>query len=208
MKSTVNLRHILAALHCVSTEETRYYLNGVCLEIRERETFAVSTDGHALFVAHHALGADAPDNALLGQFILASASVKAIKPRLTLKPGETTVERVDASTVKLVCDKVDYFAKLINGTFPDWRRVVPSSDVDANEATASLDSMSVNSRKLEAFWRAADALDGRRNVSVPYSLCANGNAPWSVRFAGTDQAFGVIMSYRSAARRGKRPDWI
>lgn len=39
-----------AALSCASTEETRYYLNGVFLHVVEENVRIVATDGHRLFI--------------------------------------------------------------------------------------------------------------------------------------------------------------
>ena len=216
LSATVNMKHILAALHCASTEETRYYLNGVCVQIRARETFAVATDGHVLFAAHHALKADEtfkgvlkpgePDNKLIGDFILTSTSVKAIKPR-RIVDANAVMTLVDKTTVKLVCDDEDFYAKLIDGTFPDWRRAVPS-DTNLAKAKEHIDDMDYNSRKLEAFWKCAKVLDSTTGGSGnPFYLARNGSGPALVRFADPD-AIGCIMPYRTSAKRGKRPAWI
>ncbi len=217
MQAIVNMKHILAALHCVSSEETRYYLNGVCLEIQERRSFAVSTDGSVLFAAHHALADEKkrgavttpadPDNTLLGQFILTTASVTAIKLRRIIDPA-TVMTRIDATTVKLVCDGEDFYAKLIDGTFPDWRRIVPN-DASESEAAGHFDSWDLNSHKLDQFWKCAKALDlGWGGSGNPFSIARNGIGPALIRFDGEPNAIGAIMPYRSSAKRGKRPAWV
>ena len=207
MKSLINLQHVLAALNCASSEETRYYLQGVCLEIRPRESFAVATDGHVLFTSHFALEADAPDNALCGSFILHKDGLKTIKIRRVINAA-STIERLDAATVKIVCDGQDFCAKLIDGTFPDWRRVVPD-DASFGEAAEHVDDVDYSTRKLDVFWKAAAALGlcSRTSGGNPFSLARGGNGPAIVRF-GNDDVLGVITPYRSNARRGKRPAWI
>ena len=206
MESLINLQHVLAALHCASCEGTRFYMQGVCIEIRDRESFAVATDGHVLFASHFALEPDAPANALLGSFILHRDGLKAIKLRRIINPA-STMTRLDAATVKIVCDVQDFYAKLIDGTFPDWRRAVPN-DGPLAEAAEKMDTLDFNSRKLEAFWKCAKALDSTVGGSGnPFRIARNGYGPALVRFGDPD-AIGMIMPYGTDAKRGARPSWI
>lgn len=53
MNMTCNADLFRIAYSCVSTEETRYYLNGVHLEPHPcGGAFMVATDGHRLIVVH------------------------------------------------------------------------------------------------------------------------------------------------------------
>ena len=142
MESLINLQHVLAALHCASCEKTRFYLQGVCVEIRERESFAVATDGCVLFASHFALEPDAPVNTLLGSFILHKDSLKAMKLRRT-SSYVSTMTQLDTATVRIICNDQDLYAKLIDGVFLDWRRIVPN-DVSLGEAAKNIDCIEYN----------------------------------------------------------------
>src|SRR4051812_43815958 len=48
LTSTINLRILAAAVPFASKDETRYYLNGVCLEIEPRAVTYIATDGHRM----------------------------------------------------------------------------------------------------------------------------------------------------------------
>jgi DNA polymerase-3 subunit beta len=115
--------------HCISTEETRYYLNGVVLD-RAPDGCPVlcATDGHRLRAA------PAPG---LGAAIEAAGNRRPIVRRefvslwrdaafgkaatLTLFADEKRCAHVAVET-----EGLKIASKLIDGAFPDWHRVVPS----------------------------------------------------------------------------------
>ena len=100
----------------MSTEETRYYLNGAFLAIEDKDLVAVSTDGHRLGIAKIAdVGMDAPN---------------AIVPRKAVNQfieGQVTV-RIDQRSIEFEAGDLLFRSKLIDGTFPDYARVIPSGN--------------------------------------------------------------------------------
>lgn len=105
----------------VSTEETRYYLNGVYFHTDAKRLKAVATDGHRLACID--VGEAGPLNGMAG----------AIVPRKTvdvlskLLAGCTVPVRVEIGETKVqftIGDTV-LASKLIDGTFPDYKRVIP-----------------------------------------------------------------------------------
>ena len=112
----------------ISTEETRYYLNGIYLHAAKAEGTdvlrAVATDGHRLARVEEAL----PDGA--------AGMPGVIVPRKTVnelrKLAEETTEEVEVrlSDTKLQAKigAVTLTSKLIDGTFPDYERVIPKGN--------------------------------------------------------------------------------
>ncbi|MCH2238791.1 MAG: DNA polymerase III subunit beta [Blastomonas sp.] len=116
------LAHVRPAM---SAEETRYYLNGVQFERRADEDsaaalFVVATDGNRL---HH-VRLPAPEGSeTLADSIVPRKAVPIIQTLcaesrvdVAFAPGKM---RVEAGETVLV-------SKLIDGNFPDWRRVLPT----------------------------------------------------------------------------------
>jgi DNA polymerase-3 subunit beta len=118
----------------ISTEETRYYLTGIYLHPAARDgqptLRAVATDGHRLAQSELPLpaGADGMPGVILPR--------KTVQELLRLlESGETTVG-VDISAAKarftIGTDKeigrVTLTTKLIDGTFPDYARVIPKAN--------------------------------------------------------------------------------
>ncbi|MBA5779554.1 hypothetical protein H2509_20680 [Stappia sp. F7233] len=115
------------ALRVVSTEETRYYLNGVCLDVAEGadKVKLVSTDGHRLIAidagaewSPAAQGEmDPPDQlCILPRMIVPALTAMPFAGPILLREGENF-------EVPLVGGRI--ITSTIDGKFPDWRRVVP-----------------------------------------------------------------------------------
>lgn len=104
-------------VRAASKEETRYYLNGVAMQFRDGIIKTIATDGHRLIVEQIA-GAELPD------VIIPTKAVNEIK---AICAANGTVE-LSVSATKIRCIGTDtvYTSKVIDGTFPDWTRVVPA----------------------------------------------------------------------------------
>ncbi len=112
----------------ISTEETRYYLNGIYVHASESGAVpvlrAVATDGHRLARFEMPL----PDGAKnLPGIILPRKAVGEV--RKLIDEAEEPVEIALSDTrVKLSFDATVLTSKLIDGTFPDYERVIPSGN--------------------------------------------------------------------------------
>lgn len=107
-------------LWAASTEETRYYLNGLFLHPEAGRTALVATDGYVLVRAEIGIEhpADAPEVILARKFcrlLLALAEGVKGPAHLAWDTGKIRAE---------IGDQV-LLAKHIHGTFPDYRRVIP-----------------------------------------------------------------------------------
>lgn len=112
----------------ISTEETRYYLNGVYLQGVEAEggrvLRAVATDGHRLALAD----TSAPKGAeTLSGIIVPRKAVGEIRRLLDDAPETVEVSASDAKIVVRVGEAV-LVSKLIDGAFPDYTRVIPKGN--------------------------------------------------------------------------------
>lgn len=106
----------------MSTEETRYYLNGACLAVEGRDLVAVSTDGHRLGIAKIAELPIETSNAIVPR--------KAVNQFIRIMPsfeGQVTV-RMDSRSIEFEAGDLLFHSKLIDGTFPDYARVIPQSE--------------------------------------------------------------------------------
>ncbi|MEL6783358.1 MAG: DNA polymerase III subunit beta [Pseudomonadota bacterium] len=109
----------------ISTEETRYYLNGIYLHTVEVEgksmLRAVATDGHRLAQAQ----TEAPDGADgIPSVIVPRKAVSEVQKLLEAPDAFVTVE-LSESKIRFTVEQVVLTSKLIDGTFPDYNRVIP-----------------------------------------------------------------------------------
>ena len=109
----------------ISTEETRYYLNGIFLHIREVEGTpvlrAVATDGHRLARVEEAM----PEGARsMPGVIIPRKTVGELRKLLEDLTGEIEIALSD-TRIQFTLGTVQLTSKLIDGTFPEYERVIP-----------------------------------------------------------------------------------
>jgi DNA polymerase-3 subunit beta len=109
----------------ISTEETRYYLNGLYLhtvnEGGEVKLRAVATDGHRLALAEM----PAPEGAAGLPGVIVPRKTIAEARRLMESAGETVDLQVSPQKVRFEFGAAALTSKVIDGAFPDYLRVIP-----------------------------------------------------------------------------------
>lgn len=122
----------------ISTEETRYYLNGIYLHVvdsdGEPKLRAVATDGHRL--ARSELQAPAGAEGMPG-VIIPRKTVSELYKLVDDPDVKVTVELSDTK-IRFTIGSIVLTSKLIDGTFPDYQRVIPT----ANEKALIIDRQS------------------------------------------------------------------
>jgi DNA polymerase III subunit beta len=112
----------------ISTEETRYYLNGIYLHhakaAKGNVLRAVATDGHRLALAE---GEAPKGSAALKGVIVPRKAVAEVRRLLDDAPEIVTVESSDSKIVFRIGEAV-LTSKLIDGSFPDYQRVIPKEN--------------------------------------------------------------------------------
>lgn len=119
-------RAIEATAFAMSTEETRYYLNGVFVHPAPEGGALrfVSTDGHRL--AHH----DVPGDFAGADWraILPRPTVAMLHPILKAKGAAPEIRlSVGHTWARIASGETEILTKLIDGTYPDYGRVIPRS---------------------------------------------------------------------------------
>ena len=133
-----------ATRFAISTEETRYYLNGIYLHKSEQgDLCAVATDGHRLALTRQGLPAGA---ASMPSIIVPRKAVTELRKLLDDFDGEIGVSLSD-TRAEFSFGTVRLKTKLIDGTFPDYTRVIPRGNdrimqVDAASFSAAVDRVS------------------------------------------------------------------
>ena len=112
----------------ISTEETRYYLNGIYVHAMMVEGTpvlrVVSTDGHRLARVE----VPAPEGAAdMPGVIVPRKAVSEIQ-KLIEDPAATVSIELSATKIRFTFGEVVLTSKLIDGTFPDYGRVIPAGN--------------------------------------------------------------------------------
>ncbi|SDE65885.1 DNA polymerase III subunit beta [Limimaricola pyoseonensis] len=162
----------------ISTEETRYYLNGVYMHVADGETGralrCVATDGHRLA----RVDAELPEGAAnMAGVIVPRKTVGEL--RKLLDDDEALIEvSVSETKVRFATPAITLTSKVIDGTFPDYSRVIPQNnqkrlEVDANEFAKAVDRVAtVSSERSRAVKLALDEDRLVLSVNAPDSGAA------------------------------------
>ena len=121
-------RLIDKARFAISTEETRYYLNGIYLHVASTEDGprlrAVATDGHRLAQVEQ----DVPEGASgMPGIIIPRKTVAEVRKLIDETEGAISVALSDTK-IRFAFEGVTITSKLIDGTFPDYSRVIPEGN--------------------------------------------------------------------------------
>jgi DNA polymerase III subunit beta len=112
----------------ISTEETRYYLNGIYVHSTSAEGVkvlrAVATDGHRLARIQMPLPAGAEN---IPGVILPRKTVMEVRKLIDEVQGAIEVSLSD-TRVRFSFGEAVLVSKLIDGAFPDYERVIPSGN--------------------------------------------------------------------------------
>lgn len=116
------------ARFAISTEETRYYLNGIHFHVAgagaTRTLRGVATDGHRLARIEVALP---PGAERMPPVIVPRKTVGELR-KLVEGVEEPVRVAVSASRIELTAGGARLLSRLIDGTFPDYERVIPTNN--------------------------------------------------------------------------------
>ena len=112
----------------ISTEETRYYLNGIYLHAAKSDgkalLRAVATDGHRLAQVELPLPSGAKD---MPGVIVPRKTVAELARLAEDSDGDIRIE-LSPAKIRISGPRVVLTSKLIDGTFPDYERVIPQNN--------------------------------------------------------------------------------
>lgn len=126
------LEALLARVNfAISTEETRYYLNGAFWHVLDGKLTSVATDGHRLARQ----SAPAPEGAEGMPGIIIPRKTLAEVLKLLKGAKEETVEvEICPAKARFEIGRTRLASKLIDGTFPEYQRVIPQRNDRVAEA--------------------------------------------------------------------------
>ena len=163
----------------ISSEETRYYLMGIFLHLADDQLKAAATDGHRLarVVIPKPDGADGMPDVIIPRKCVSEL-------RKLLEEVEGTVEvSLSPTKIRFGLGSAVLTSKLIDGTFPDYNRVIPTANdkllkLDPKTFSAGVDRVStIASEKTRAVKMSLDRDKVTLSVSSPESGTATEELP-------------------------------
>jgi DNA polymerase-3 subunit beta len=204
----------------ISTEETRYYLNGVYFHVADgdggRVLRAVATDGHRLA----RIDADLPQGAEdMPGVIVPRKTVGELRKLLEDDEAEIAVS-VSETKIRFATPECTLTSKVIDGTFPDYSRVIPASntrrmEVDASDFAKAVDrvatvssersravKMQLDEDRLILSVNAPDAGAAEEELAVAYGddkLEIGFNAKYLLEIASQVDRENAVFMFASSA---------
>jgi DNA polymerase-3 subunit beta len=183
----------------ISTEETRYYLNGIYFHAvesdKQKVLRAVATDGHRLAQVDY----DLPEGASgMPGVIVPRKTVLELQKLLEGGTGALSVG-VSETKIRFEFDGIVLTSKLIDGTFPDYGRVIPAGndkvmEVDGKRFAEAVDRVStISTEKSRAV--KLNIEDGRLVLSVTNPDSGSATEELSVSYTNTPIEIGFNARY-------------
>lgn len=149
-----------SVMFAMSNEETRYYLNGVYIHQDGEKFKFLATDGHRLALAR------VSDLKVEGDL-----SKGIIVPRLMVSDlvkmlsGGDVVLKASERQITIQIGSAEISSKLVEGTFPDYNRVIPKHSKDK--------SFSINAGKLSEIIERVAAVSSEKSRPIKFQVGGN-----------------------------------
>ncbi|MCG2839658.1 DNA polymerase III subunit beta [Sandaracinobacter sp. RS1-74] len=180
----------------ISTEETRYYLNGIFIHAPAGGSTlrAVATDGHRLARVEIPLPEGAGG---MPDIIIPRKCVSEVRKLLDERDGEVEIA-LSAAKIRFAIGQAVLTSKLIDGTFPDYSRVIPTANdkllkIDPATLAEGVDRVTaIASEKTRAVKLSLD----RDRVTLSVTSPENGTASEDVPADYSSGSFEVGFNSR------------
>ncbi|AGF48034.1 DNA polymerase III subunit beta [Candidatus Kinetoplastibacterium oncopeltii TCC290E] len=106
----------------MAQQDIRYYLNGMLLVFKDNCIFAVSTDGHRL--SYNSIEANEFEGCK--EVIVPRKTILELQ-RLLQDSDDIICIDVSSSQIKFCFRDIEFISKLVEGKFPDFRKVIPNN---------------------------------------------------------------------------------
>jgi DNA polymerase III subunit beta len=181
----------------ISTEETRYYLNGIFLHVvedGEPTLKAAATDGHRLarVTLPRPTGAEGMPDIIVPRKCVAEVR------KLLDESGDNNIQiDLSASKIRFTFDNAILTSKLIDGTFPDYSRVIPTGNdkllkIDPKSFAQGVDRVAtIATEKTRAVKMALDKDKITLSVTSPENGTAAEEVPGSYSSDGFEIGFNA-----------------
>ena len=182
----------------VSTEETRYYLNGIYVHAKQEGASnvlrVVATDGHRLACVESPLPQGAEN---MAGVIIPRKTVTEIRKLLDDTSVENVNIEISENKVRFNLEDVTLTSKLIDGTYPDYERVIPTDndknlELNVKELAAAVDRVSVVAERT----RAIKMLTHENRVTITTSSPDLGSASEDLEAKYENESLEIGYNFR------------
>jgi len=165
----------------ISNEETRYYLNGIFLHQTQKNSIdilrAVATDGHRLAQYDIPLPQGAKD---MNGIIIPKKMIQELRRVLDDASGDINIQ-LNENKIKFSFNNMQIISKVIDGTFPDYTKVIPQSNdksitTNNDELKKAIDRVSAVAINEETKSKAIKLIIDSNKISLSVDSTSRGSA--------------------------------
>lgn len=186
---TVRYNYLKAAQKLAASQDIRYYLNGVLLEITPEETRYVATDGHGLLVLRDRTGGPACE-------IIVPHETINMLPRTTRSPQIGPELHYDPEFPNGECRLGDVMFLPTAGKFPEYRKIIPE--------TVSKVWASIQVAYMLRYHEAAEIAHGRGQM---IEFWPNGPDGVCLVTCGHNDFTGAVMPFKAHENTPQFAQW-
>lgn len=168
--------------YAASTDESRAILNGSLMAFRDNKLTVVSTDGRRLALVEQEI--DIPDEAEMDLVVPTKTVSELVK---TLEDDGEAIIKTSSTQVAFEFGNIFIISKLVDGTYPNYRQVIPSQceeriSIDREtfhdavrrvslmiDDQASSVKISITENRIELLTSSPEIGEARESVPVKYS---------------------------------------
>ena len=158
INSSILKRVLTKTSFSMASQDVRYYLNGMLLEVQGSKINGVATDGHRL-----ALSSSSVDSNLEVRNILPRKAVLELSKLLSADDKDINL-MIGPSYIEVKTDNLSFSSKLIDGKYPDYDKVFPTGNPLPVEISKDL---------LQAALSRASVLSNEKYRGVRFQLSEN-----------------------------------
>ncbi len=148
----------------ISNEETRYFLNGLYFNVTNEENknivTLVGTDGHRLAKFSHEI--DAKIDQVSG-VIIPKKTIYELSKLLSEIDNEIKIS-ISSNKIVFTIGEIIFISKLIDGSFPDYKRVIPNDNTNI---------LNINRDKLLAAVDRVSTIANEKSPVIKFKLLEN-----------------------------------
>lgn len=117
-----DLKHLMERTHfSMANQDVRYYLNGMLFEVNDNQLRTVATDGHRLAMS----GIELEQSGLPQRQVIVPRKGITELMRLLESDDQPVQVSIGQNHIRVRTDGMTFTSKLLDGRFPDYRRVLP-----------------------------------------------------------------------------------
>ncbi|MEZ8144179.1 DNA polymerase III subunit beta [Enterovibrio sp. FF113] len=178
----------------MANQDVRYFLNGMLLETDGTTLRSVATDGHRM-----AVGITALESELENQQVIVPRKGVTELMRLLDQPEAPVTIQIGSANIRAQVNQFIFTSKLVDGRFPDYRRVLPQSsnktmEADCDELRQALSRAAILSNEKFRGVRL-NLSKGQLRISAHNPEQEEAEEFVDVNYQGEDLEIGFNVSY-------------